>query len=334
MQLSLDNTNGQWSSWSSEAQVNIDAGLAVQIILQGLPHFTGRVDTWAEHAVPQGSAPGRNADAWVQIDATDACADLALAPGLTTTPPAELSGARVNRILATAGWAGNVSIDAGTQNMGPWSRNTQALDELWLVADSEGGMFFVDDSGQATFWDQGTMDANDSSAPVVTFADDGTGISYADISPTVSRNDVVNLASIAHTSGTAFSAVNNGSLANYGPRTFQRLDLVHSDDAHSQSLANRIVDRLGSSGPSITLTVFPDPTNYSVMAGLFPGKMAEVIYHSTTGDLLDMTCQVDNVTHAITPQVWQCTVALSRVITTNPFARWDVGLWDQDSWSN
>jgi hypothetical protein len=101
------------------------------------------------------------------------------------TLPAELSGARVTRILADAGVAydpiaGANAIDAGTQMLvaDPTCNGQNVLDYLNNIAVSEQGAFFFNTSGGLTFEDNSRSATNTINDADRLFTDDATANAY------------------------------------------------------------------------------------------------------------------------------------------------------------
>jgi hypothetical protein len=103
------------------------------------------------------------------------------------TLPAELSGARVTRILADAGVSYqnivpsvSASIDAGTQMLvaDPTCAGQNVLDYLNNIAVSEQGAFFYDTNGALTFEDNSRSATNTINNANRLFTDDATANAY------------------------------------------------------------------------------------------------------------------------------------------------------------
>jgi hypothetical protein len=92
----------------------------------------------------------------------------------------QLTGARINAVLnrPEVNWPlANRNIDVGTINLqgDVVDDGTGALTYLQIVEQTEGGSFFIDNSGNATFQD--TL-AGPSSSGLVVLSDDGTGQNF------------------------------------------------------------------------------------------------------------------------------------------------------------
>jgi len=100
--------------------------------------------------------------------------------GAAFTPSAELSGARVLTILNLPEVdypAATRNIDTGVAALGAYQidANTNAAGYLQRVAEAEQGLFYVSADGTLTFTDRVTSSF---AAPVATFSDTGSDISY------------------------------------------------------------------------------------------------------------------------------------------------------------
>jgi hypothetical protein len=117
--------------------------------------FTGYVRSWT----PPTAQLGPDYD-YTIAEATDAFCVLAgvTIPAAALAGAGELSGARVNRILAAAGWystaQGLSDIDAGQSRVQGTTLGATALSLLQTAADSEIADLYIDGSGRVTFRDR------------------------------------------------------------------------------------------------------------------------------------------------------------------------------------
>ena len=142
--------------------------------------FVGYIDDWSfDYSV--------NGEATATFSASEATALFARQFILATSFPAELSGARVARVLADSGVAYDQivssaadQIDAGTQMLDADAtcEGQNVLEYLNNVAVSEQGAFFYDTNGALTFEDNGTSATNTINNANRLFTDDGTATAY------------------------------------------------------------------------------------------------------------------------------------------------------------
>lgn len=205
------------------------------------PLFRGYVDTW-------GVAWEADVDSEVTVECTDGFKVLGAKNRIAIAPIGanELSGARVIRILNSVGWSPtDRSIDAGIGQMQATTMDGSGLTELFLVADSEIGEFYIDAAGVATFRGRtGIFSDTRSTNPQVRFGDGGESageLMYHDV--VISYDDVqlYNEARIARTTGSEQYAFDQPSIDDFLTHTFERTDLLLVSDAESLSYAQWIV---------------------------------------------------------------------------------------------
>jgi hypothetical protein len=142
--------------------------------------FVGYVDDWAfDYSV--------NGEATASFGASEATALFVRQFITGSSFPAELSGARVNRVLADAGvlydnivpYAGS-SVDAGTQMLSADTTcaGQNVLEYLNNVAVSEQGAFYYDTTGALFFEDNSKSATNSVNDANRLFTDDGTATAY------------------------------------------------------------------------------------------------------------------------------------------------------------
>lgn len=160
------------------------------------------------------------------------------------TPVVELSGARLNFLLnlAEIDFQGTTDIDTGTATLGDFviEPNTNALVYAQLVAQSEQGFFFVARNGDLTFTDRATAGFAQS---VGSFSDDqGTDIKYQVLGISFGQEFLYN--KVAATRQTSVPQVANdaGSQTEYGISTLSLDNLLFSNDAQAQDLADELLN--------------------------------------------------------------------------------------------
>jgi hypothetical protein len=208
----------------------------VQIVGDNVPLFTGRItDIDVEY----------NRDvSTVTITASD---DFTLIANTSTnvaqTPPVELSGARVSRILDLPEVAYPIAsrnIDAGVATLGayPISENTNAAAYLSRVAIAEQGLFFCAADGKLTFTDRASVAFR---TPVVDFADIGLGLPYQSLSTIIGNEFLFNRVQTTVESGVPQVAEDAQSQSDYGISTLNLDGLLLGSDADALVLANELL---------------------------------------------------------------------------------------------
>ena len=202
-----------------------------------VPIFFGTVDAW-DDAYP---VAGRRSV--VTIAASDVFEQLAAFDGFEQNEQGagELSGARMHRILDNAGFSGDRAIDSGSVAMQSTTLASNALTELKLVADSEGGRLWAEPDGTVWFIGRyGLLENPRSTTPQVTFSDTaGSGVTYSAPKFTSSRDLQRSMVAYARKGGTTQQAVDPMARAVIGDRQLSRTDLVNLDDPSVLGLAQR-----------------------------------------------------------------------------------------------
>jgi hypothetical protein len=133
----------------------------IQAVYAGITHdvFRGYVIDWQEG---WSRAPSGEGVATMTVQCVDELDRLAKFDGLEQAPvgEGESSGARVHRILDNAGFVGDRNIDEGRMTFAETTLASNAVTELKLAADSEGGAVFVEADGSICFEHQYSLVEN------------------------------------------------------------------------------------------------------------------------------------------------------------------------------
>lgn len=150
---------------------NIVPRREVRVLTDNYVQFTGIIDDWNFEFTPEGRSVA-------EIVASDAFTLLARQQLTAGTATEQLTGARVEAVLdmATVDWpTENRDIDTGTSTLGTDVFEGNALDYLTKVETSEQGALFIGKAGRFQFKDRSVYPTT---ADLVSFADDGTGIPF------------------------------------------------------------------------------------------------------------------------------------------------------------
>jgi hypothetical protein len=200
--------------------------------------FSGYVDTWEYDYTLDG-------DATVTVRVIDAFSYLSNIIISSISAPAELSGARVRRVLANIGWpVSRQAVDNGYSTLAAETiSNVSALEYLSKVAQSEFGQFYIDRLGTLTFRSRNAVSA---------FSDVRVTNVVGDINSTTSDvvfdysfdrmfNDVTLTNDAIPATATAADST---SVAKYGERT-NSFDVLVASSTEMQSIARGIVTLYG-----------------------------------------------------------------------------------------
>jgi hypothetical protein len=256
----------------------------------------------------------------VVISASD---DFVLLANSTTgdsfTPPQELSGARLERILDLVSVAYPLTsrnIATGVATLGNYSidANTNALTYLQKIADSEQGYLFISKDGFLTFTDRL---AASFASPSASFSDDGTDIPYSTLEVLYGQEFLYNRVSTQTEGGTPQNVDDAPSQTEFGISTLALSDLLLADDTAALTLANTLLDRYKE--PIYRFDELKIPMNrltsgqrLDVLA-LEIGQVIEITRTYATGTPASVTAiyAIEGIQHGLTPNVQEVTIRLS-----------------------
>lgn len=169
----------------------------------------------------------------VSLQAKDAFSLLALASLPGASYPAELSGARVGRVLDAVGWpAADRVLDTGRCTMAAATiadgDDTKALAHLLDVAESELGIFFIDGQGRAVFHDMyHRIDAPADYTSLATLGDGGgSELDWDEIGPDFDVEKIVNDWRLTPSGGSTVTKTDSTSITDYGRRSQARSPFI------------------------------------------------------------------------------------------------------------
>jgi hypothetical protein len=300
------------------------------------PIYAGYAKAWEKTFVAGMS------DAYVTVPCEDEFARLGGYDGLATSTQGagELSGLRIHRVLNSAGHTGGRAIEPGLVTMQATDLSKNALTELKLTADSEGGAVYVDADGTIIFQGQRALLENPRSYIIQATFGDGLGpeIPCADVTPAYNGDLTRNIASFARVGSTAQTVADNTSRALYGDRRETRTDLICETDAQALTLASWWVARFKDPELRITrIRVRPrsDPARmFPVVLGLKVRDLVRVVVRPIGGGTITQDCHVAGISHDISGDDWVVDFDLWSAAFTQTFAssKWDLGEWDSASW--
>jgi len=160
------------------------------------------------------------------------------------TPTAQLSGARVSAVLARSEivYQGPTSIAVGNSTLGAYlvPAGQNVLQYLQNVSASEQGYLFVAGDGTLTFRGR---EAALNPSPLMTFADDGSGVKYQSLTNAYGDELLYNYIQTQSPAGAVQVASNANSIALYQAQQFSKLDLLNSTTAEVSALGNYLLGR-------------------------------------------------------------------------------------------
>ena len=205
---------------------------AIRITSDGERIFTGVIDDWNLDYQPGG-------DSEASAAASDAFTLFNTQTMPAGTATAQKSGERLNAILnlPDVDWPTNDrAIATGKTDLtnDVFVEDSNVLDYMRTVANSEPGNFFIDAQGHVAFT---ARDQAPSATNEVILADDGTGIPYQGMKVVYGSELLYNEIVIGSQTAGTVVAQDLGSIAEYGILNLTQLGLLMSDPTYVQNLA-------------------------------------------------------------------------------------------------
>ena len=200
--------------------------------------FSGYVDSWEYDYTLDG-------DATVTVRVIDAFSYLANKIITSISAPAELSGARVRRVLSNIGWpVSSQAVDNGYSTLAAETiENVSVLEYLSKVAQSEFGQFYMDRLGTLTFESRNAVSVF-SDIRVTNVVGDINSTS-SDVMFDYSFDRMFNTVTLTNASVPATAtASNSASVTQYGQRP-SSYDVLVASSTEMQSIADGIVTLYG-----------------------------------------------------------------------------------------
>lgn len=271
------------------------------------PLFQGYILSWPE------SYPGMT-DNIVRVSCVDTFALISRFNGFAQSAAGagELMGARIHRILNNASYTGGRTIDTGIVTMQATTLAGNALTEVKLTADSEGGAAWCEADGAVTVAGRyGLIESTRSNTSQATFGDSTGEVPYTDITPEYDGNDLHNYIQYARAGGTVQTAADADSRALYGDQTQgNRNDLICSTDTDVLSLAQyHLAVRkdpekrftaitLAPAAPGRQATVFPQALDRKV-------RDLVTVKRRPNGRTLTRSCFISGIEHTFDSVDWR-----------------------------
>jgi hypothetical protein len=320
----LQDQTGQWNpaNTGSIYYPNVLPMRKIQLAATyaGTKYFLGSfyIQAW-RYTAPQEGQVG-----YVTLDCVDGfqLLNLSTVSTIAGSPAGQLSGARINAILDAASFPNSQrTIDVGQSTMqaDPGTANRSALSAIQLIEQSELGAFYFDQYGNAHFVDrQSSVQAQGAAA--TKFADDGSGITYQQVTYDFSDTGLINSAAITINSGTAQTASNATSIANYFQHNRTRTGLMMETDAQALSMAQSIVASRSDTTirvESVTINTGDGSVPARVVAGLELDYFDPITVQQTQagGSSISTTLVIQGVSYDIAPNKFMTTF-----IVADPYA--------------
>jgi hypothetical protein len=334
----LDNPTGVYSPWNTVDVNGGDLGapvfgpdIPVRVATATGPLFTGFVRTVEE--------TDSGGESHVQVTATDALSFLGDANGYEQASQGggEKAGARLARIITAAAVPAHVdrALATGSVALQATTLAKGALEEAWLTADSDAGVFYATKAGALRYVDPAGLEAPEFTEVQASFSDTGEDLCPIQFTVKASRDTVKNTVSVSAAGGTAQTVTDPASIARHGVRSTQRFDLIHQGgDSWSLAVARSMLDRLAGADLAISpIDMVPtdDDDAYAAAPALDLGSRIELTRYRF-GQVLHQLATVDGISHSINLDQWTMTLRCSPGPQVAGWTHWDAATWDAAYW--
>lgn len=279
----------------------------VQISVDDEPIFSGVVDDWnIEYDI--------GGDSTSTAQCVDGFALLGQVTVGTATQSVQSSGIRVGVVLNGASWpTAKRDIDTGvvTLQADAADQNTNALDYLQTISDTEFGAFYMSRTGLATFQDR--TSGQDFSNPVVL---GGTGIPISSVQIDYGSEQLFNSIEVVRDNGGTAIASDATSQSAYGIAELNRQGLLFNDDDELDELAGFLLNRYKDPTFRIQqVSVVMDgltATDRATIAALDVTDPLRVTLSPAVGSAITQDLTLDRVEHSISPGSHVVTLSMSQ----------------------
>jgi len=267
----------------------------VQILLDGVPIFSGLVDDWQiDYAVSGDSTT------------TAVCGDGFLTLGQTnvstTTKSAQTSGARIGTVLTESGWpTGKRDLDTGlvTLQTDTPAADTNLLSYISRIKNTEFGAFYMDRQGLATFEDR---QATQNFATATVLGAGGVPISSIEVDS--STDQIFNTVKLTRNGGGTETRTDSTSETTYGKSELSKTDLLFDDDTELGELADFLLARHKDVAYEITsVSIVVDGLSTAQRATVGALEVADplqVVFSPSVGAQISQFATLDRVEHSFT----------------------------------
>lgn len=361
--ISLDNTDGRFSPLNTSSPYRVGAYSGIGPLRparirgntgnQDITLFTGYVQAWDEQF------PDMGGDATVEVSLIGVEGRIGdfTRYAQTASGAGEYANSRITRILSSVGFNGDQYLSQGTNPLQATTLDGNAMNELQLVADSQGGALWFGPDGACYFdgiYALRNRAANTFEGNIFTTVKDPSSSSiqfgYSDIEYSYDGSLTKNIFAYSAVGGATQTILDEASRSLYGDRQVSRSDLLCTSDADVLTVATK--DLALSKTPEFrveSLTVLPrSETNSTVNAPLNQWDMlfglcqlrsgCKIIMDRRLGTSLPTTleryCLIQRITHNITPDNWTTSFEFTSATVLRAITvPWDEFLWDSGVWS-
>lgn len=222
----------------------------------------------------------------------------------------ELSGTRIGNVLDAYGfpsaWRDLATGQSQMQATGAIA-DTKAMAHLFIVQDSEGGIMFIDGSGNVVFHDRHTR-LTEYATGKATFGDDDPENKFGAVDLQYDDEYIYNYIRIEREGGSAQTAESSSSQSKYGMRGYSKSGLLMTTDSEALSQAGYFKNKYEE--PRLrarSLTIYPgrDPDN--LFRKVFSYEIGDRITLRKNEASLDEDYHIEGISHTfnVVSQLWK-----------------------------
>jgi hypothetical protein len=305
------------------------------------PVFYGMADEWSNQLANTGwksTSTVRVLDVLSLLAAFDGLEQAAVGAGDT-------AGQRIARICHNAGFEQPQALDDGYNSMQATTLAGRALDEIGLVADSDGGFVWASADGSLVFHDQfAALTKTRSNTSQFTFGlNPASHVLFSDVSTSYDSTLIFNDVAFARAGGEAYNVKDAESISLYKPRTYRRFDLICETDDQLEPLADFFLARFKVPRERVVSVTCPGPRTAAEAAVQWPKILGAELRDRTTvqadtpgGADLNQEVFVDGISHTVSTDAgWSIRfdfASTAGYAGLTQFGRWDSATWDTSVW--
>ena len=249
-------------------------------------------------------------------------------PMLGTPTGVQSTSERVAAALDRMDWPSALRfIEPGEHSMQTSHLAQSVLEECSKAAEAEGGAFYCDAAGKATFRARDWLTTNTRSTEIQGYIgydeipDNTLSHPLEQVTTSWELAEVANQVSFARVGGSAYTVDDTDSQTLHGVRSYRRFDFYNNADSQVEFLADRhlaISKDLRLRIRSAQISGVADPANDDLNRLLYAADFGDLVaVRMATGHGWEITreCQVVGIHHNITGGDWAVTFTLDDALT-------------------
>lgn len=291
---------------------NIVPQRELRISANGEYLFQGWIEDWDLNYTPDG-------DSFAIAKAQDALSSLSSRIVAPFTPPEELTGERINRILDldTVAWPAalrNIEDGQVTVAANPVTENVSALEYMRAIAGSDPGDVHIDRNGIFHFDDRTKAATSDS------YVEFGTaGIPFTNLQVAYGSEELFNEIVITRQNGGTVTASDAASIGEYGIRTWNISESQVSSDEQMVDIAVGLIAKYSQpvyrfSALDVNMNRLSTEQQDQILTLDF-GNVCKVVFRpNNIGDAIERYVEVINIAHQVDAENFIVTLGFDDIL--------------------